>query len=155
MNFKESELVRVEKKELVEKVVENHHCDLCGDKLLNSFIESGFVGISPDGLVDDDGIIEIKSVIASVHYANIKRQAIDPAYKWQCIGNLKFSGRDWIDFISFCSDFPIDKQLFIYRIKKEMFEENEFAMIDDRVNQFKALVDDSKHNILNSNYDNY
>lgn len=118
------------------------------------FIESGFVGVSTDGLVDDDGVVEIKSVIPSVHYANIKRGSIDPAYKWQCIGNLKYAERAYLDFISFCADFPIDKQLFIHRIKKEDLAA-EFDMIDDRVSQFKALVEESKYKILNSSYDNY
>ena len=64
------------------------------------FFCDDFIGCSPDGLVGDPGAIEIKSVIAPVHYASIKRQNVDPAYKWQCVGNLKFTGRDWLDFIS-------------------------------------------------------
>lgn len=118
------------------------------------FFESGFIGVSPDGLVDDDGVIEIKSVIASVHYANVKRQAVDPAYKWQCIGNLKYTDREYLDFISFCVDFPVDKQLFIHRINKAELVK-EFAMIEDRVSQFKFLVDETRDNILNNNYCNY
>ena len=118
------------------------------------FFESDFVGMSPDGLIDDDGVIEIKSVIPSVHYANIKRGSVDPAYKWQCIGNLKFCGRDWLDFISFCADFPVDKQLFVHRIRKKDLV-SEFDMIDNRIDQFKILVDESKQKILNGNYDNY
>ncbi len=118
------------------------------------FFESDFVGMSPDGLVDDEGVIEIKSVIPGVHYANIKRGSVDPTYKWQCIGNLKFSGRYWLDFISFCANFPVDRQLFIHRIRKKDLV-SEFDMIDDRINQFKILVDESKQKILNSNYDNY
>ena len=74
------------------------------------FFGSEFVGCSPDGLVDDCGVIEIKSVIAPIHFATVKRQSLDPAYRWQCIGNLKFTGRDWLDFVSYCSEFPEGKQ---------------------------------------------
>lgn len=115
------------------------------------FFGSEFIGCSPDGLVGSDGVIEIKSVIASVHYANIKRQNVDPAYKWQCIGNLYFTGRDWIDFISYCADFPDDKQLFIKRLNRSECEK-EFTMLDERIEEFKALVDSTKQLILESNY---
>ena len=118
------------------------------------FFESEFVGCSPDGLVNDNGVIEIKSVISNVHYLNVKRQKVDPAYRWQCIGNLKFTGRDWLDFISYCSTYPEGKQIFIHRIRKEDLTE-EFKMIDDRVAEFKKLVEECKAVILDSKYDNY
>jgi len=117
------------------------------------FFCTDFIGCSPDGL-PSGGVIEIKSVIASVHYSNIKRQGVDPAYRWQCIGNLKFTGRDWLDFVSYCSEFPLDKQLFVHRIKKEDLEK-EFKMIDDRVAEFKELVQSSKKLILESSYSNH
>lgn len=115
------------------------------------FFESDFVGCSPDGLVFDDGVIEIKSVITSVHYANVKRQGVDPAYKWQCIGNLKFTGRDWIDFVSYCADFPDGKKLYTHRLNKSELEE-EFKMLDSRMSEFKRLVDDTRALIIKSNY---
>lgn len=115
------------------------------------FFDLGFVGCSPDGLVGDTGLIEIKSVIGSVHYANIKRQAVDPAYKWQCIGNLKFTSREWIDFISYSADFPEDKQLFVVRMHKKDLQQ-EFEMIDQRIKQFEALVKQTKETIQQSDY---
>lgn len=118
------------------------------------FWESDFIGCSPDGMVADDGVIEIKSVIAPVHYANIKRQNLDPAYKWQFIGNLKFTGREWLDFISYSSEFPTDKQIFIHRIYAKNLDD-EFNMIDSRVSDFKELVSSTKQLILESNYINY
>jgi hypothetical protein len=117
------------------------------------FFSSEFVGCSPDGLVNDNGVIEIKSVITNIHYANIKRQAVDPAYKWQCIGNLKFTGCDWLDFISYCQEFPIGKQLFVWRIRKEELAD-EFKMIDSRISEFKKLVDEMKLTITETNYIN-
>ena len=115
------------------------------------FFCSDEIGCSPDGLVFDDGVIEIKSVIESVHFANVKRQNFDPVYKWQFVGNLKFTGRDWIDFVSYCATYPIDKQLYIYRMHKESYQE-EFKQIDSRVNEFMFLVAKTKAEIKNSNY---
>lgn len=129
---------------------EQTFCDVTN----GGFFESDFIGCSPDGLVGDSGAIEIKSVISNVHYLNVKRQKVDPAYKWQCVGNLKFTGRDWLDFISYCSTYPEGKQIFIHRIRKEDLIE-EFKMIDERVAGFKSLVDECKKTILESKYDNY
>ena len=106
------------------------------------FFENGFLGASPDGLVGDDGLIEIKSVIYSVQFKNIIRNSVDPAYKWQCIGNLYFTGRDWIEFVSYCADFPEDNQLFIHRMVREDYTE-EFKMIDERTGEFLELVNKS------------
>lgn len=103
------------------------------------FFENGDVGCSPDGLVNKDGLIEIKSVIQSVHDKNIKRQSVDPAYKWQCMGNLKITERNWIDFVSFCNDLPEDKKLYIFRMNKELYQD-EFDMIDNRLYEFKELI---------------
>jgi len=121
------------------------------DVLEGGFFKDDWIGCSPDGLVNDCGVIEIKSVIASTQFANVKRQSLDPAYKWQCIGNLKFTGRDWLDFVSYCEEFPEDKQLFVHRIKKEELKE-QFKLIDIRIDEFLKLVEDSKDIILNNNY---
>lgn len=121
------------------------------DVLNGGFYDLGDEGCSPDGRVDEDGLIEIKSAIPSMHYARIAKQSFDSAYKWQIVGNLKMTGRDWIDFISYCSDFPVDKQLYVHRSHKEDFVK-EFEMIDIRMAEFRELIASSKEIILNNNY---
>jgi len=117
------------------------------------FFESDFIGCSPDGMVADDGVIEIKSVLSNVHFANIKRGGLDPAYKWQCIGNLMFTGRDWLDFISYCQTFPEGKRLYVHRIRREDLGE-EFAMIEARIGEFEKLVIEIRKTINETNYIN-
>lgn len=120
------------------------------DVLNGGFFCDDQMGCSPDGL-PGSGVIEIKCVIASVHYANIKRKSFDPAYKWQYIGTLKGTDRDWLDFVSFCADFPESKRLYVYRIKKiDVMEE--FTMIQNRVHDFSKLIAETKENILTSEY---
>lgn len=119
--------------------------------LNGGFFELDDIGCSPDGLVADDGLIEIKSVIPSVHYANLSRQSYDPTYKWQLYGNLKITGREWIDFISFCPDFPEEKQLYVCRLYRSQLTE-QFAQIDTRMDEFKRLIDKTYKQISESNY---
>jgi hypothetical protein len=103
------------------------------------YFVDGNIGVSPDGLVDSDGMIEIKSVIYSVHFDTIKRNDIDPSYKWQLYFNLMISGREWIDFVSFCADFPEGKKLFVRRVYAKESTEY-FAQIDTRLSEFWQMV---------------
>jgi hypothetical protein len=111
------------------------------------FFESDELGCSPDGLVYDDGLIEIKSVLDHVHYANIKRNDIDPSYKWQVYFNLWLTERNWIDFVSYCADYPEDKRLFVVR-KYDFDCIEQFAMMQQRIGDFFKLVDEAKSTIL-------
>lgn len=114
------------------------------------FFDCGVVGCSPDGLVDD-GLIEIKSVIASQHFININRQKFDPVYKWQKFGNMLITGREWLDFISYCADFPTEKKLYVYRIYAKDYQE-EFEAMKKRIDQFLTLVDSSMETIETARY---
>ena len=115
------------------------------------FFELDWIGCSPDGLIDDDGVIEIKSAIPSVHFKRISSESYDRSYKWQLAGNLKFTERSYIDFVSYCSSFPDDKKMYSFRCEKKDFND-EFQMIDERIESFKSLITECKEKILNSKY---
>lgn len=121
---------------------EETFCDVTN----GGFFCCGQYGDSPDGLVGDDGIIEIKSVIASTHYATMQRGSYDPAYKWQLIGHLDCTGRQWVDFVSYCSDFPDGQQLSIHRLRRDECED-ELEMLDKRRADFLLLVVATMNNI--------
>lgn len=104
------------------------------------FFDCGHYGDSPDGLVGDDGVIEIKSVIASTHWATRRRGTYDPSYRWQMIGHLDCTGRDWCDFISFCSDFPDDDQLAVYRMNRAEVADDIELLRERRARFFSELV---------------
>lgn len=103
------------------------------------FFDWGDWGDSPDGLVHDDGVVEIKSVIAPTHYATMQRGCFDPAYRWQLVGHLDCTGRQWVDFISYCADFPESKQLLVYRLTRDECAE-ELARLQSRREEFLRLV---------------
>lgn len=107
------------------------------------FYDNGLTGCSPDGLVNNDGVIEIKSVIDTTHFATMQRDSFDPTYKWQLYFNLKESGREWIDFVSYCADFPEQTQLFTHRIWANLSGDY-FNQINVRLSEFKVLIDSYK-----------
>ena len=105
------------------------------------FYSDGSLGGSPDGLVGDDGLIEVKSSIAHIHYNRIKSGNIEAGYKWQCWGNLMLSERKWIDFVSYCSEFPEGRQLHIQRLVADHLPG---AVIRGRVKSYLELVAEIK-----------
>lgn len=102
------------------------------------FFDCGEYGDSPDGLVCEDGVLEIKAVIAETHYATLKRGSFDPAYRWQLIGHLDCTSREWVDFASYCSDFPAEKQLIVHRLYRADCK-NELARLKARRDEFLEL----------------
>lgn len=103
------------------------------------FFDCGDHGDSPDGLISTDGVLEIKCVTAAVHYATLKRGSFDPAYRWQLVSHLDCTGRDWVDFVSFCSEFPEASQLIVYRSTRDDFKE-ELLRLAERRAKFLELV---------------
>ena len=65
------------------------------------------IGYSPDGLVGDDGLIEIKSRRAKGQLQTILANEV-PAYNMaQCQAGLLVSGRKWLDFVSYAGGMPV------------------------------------------------
>ncbi len=58
-------------------------------------------GCSPDGLVGDDGMIEIKCPKSTTQIETILKDRVPSKYIAQIQGQLWISGREWVDFISF------------------------------------------------------
>jgi len=115
------------------------------------FFVEGNMGDSPDGLVGDDGMIEVKSAIPSMHYSRVCSKSYDRAYRWQMANHLLVSNRDWVDFISYCSSYPDDQMLYVHRSDRDDFKE-EFKMIDERMVLFTDLIKKTKENILSGEY---
>lgn len=103
------------------------------------FFDHETYGDSPDGLIGDDGVLEIKSVTAAVHYATLRRGSFDPAYRWQLIGHLDCTERDWVDFVSYCSEFPGASQLIVYRVHRHEVAD-EIDRLRTRRAEFLELV---------------
>lgn len=79
------------------------------------------VGVSPDGLVANDGITEYKCPMPKTHleYLRLEQGKCPTAYRWQIQGQLWITERSWCDFVSFNPDFPDNAQLIIRRVMRD------------------------------------
>lgn len=65
------------------------------------------IGYSPDGLVDEHGLIEVKSPRAKEHVRTVIADEVPPRYMAQLQAGLLVSGREWIDYVSFYGGQPL------------------------------------------------
>lgn len=65
------------------------------------------IGYSPDGLVGDDGLIEIKSRKQRIQLQTILDDGVPLANMAQIQCGLLVSGRDWCDYVSYCGGMPL------------------------------------------------
>ncbi len=78
------------------------------------------IGCSPDGLIDDDGGLELKSVIATVQVETILTGEYPTEHVAQVQGNLWITGRKWWDFASFCDELEDDHlRLYVFRVQRD------------------------------------
>ena len=79
-----------------------------------------YVGVSPDGLVNDDGLVEIKCPASMAKHSDALRfGAHADEYKWQIQGQLWVTKRAWCDAVSFDPRFPEGLQLSIKRVIRD------------------------------------
>jgi hypothetical protein len=65
------------------------------------------IGYSPDGLVGDTGLIEIKSRAPKKHLATILANEVPAENMAQIQCGLLVSGRHWCDYVSYCGGMPL------------------------------------------------
>lgn len=60
-----------------------------------------WLGASPDGLIDDDGLLEIKCPATTAHLRRIAAGVVPTEYKPQMLVQLLCTGRKWCDFVDY------------------------------------------------------
>jgi len=76
-------------------------------------------GASPDGLVNNDGLVEIKCPNSATHWSYIKDDGPPTKYYIQMQAQMACTGRSWCDFVSYDPRMPERSQLFIKRVMRE------------------------------------
>lgn len=99
------------------------------------------VGGSPDGLVGDKGIIEIKCPFNSAnHISYLFSEKLPGAYYAQIQGNLWITEREWCDFISF-DPRVLDqtKRMIIKRVERD---EKYITDLEESINNFLQVYEE-------------
>jgi len=63
--------------------------------------DEGTIGCSPDGLVGDDGLVEIKCPAPWTHIGYLLGDTVPPTYRPQVQGQILVAERAWCDFVSY------------------------------------------------------
>ena len=95
-------------------------------------------GASPDGLVGEDGLIEIKCPNTSTMLEYLEDRTIPQKYRLQMQWQLAVTGRDWCDFVAFDPRLPEHLQLLVIR---EPRNTDLVVKITHEVNRFLAEVE--------------
>lgn len=74
---------------------------------------------SPDGLIGDDGLLEIKCPSSAKHIDTLLAASIDGKYVTQMQWQMACSGRKWCDFVSFDPRLPEAMRLFVKRVPRD------------------------------------
>jgi len=107
-------------------------------------------GCSPDGLVGDDGLLEIKCPKTSTHIGYILDGGIPSEYRLQMLWQMECTGRSWCDFLSYDPRLPENLQLFIRRYERN---DERLAEIRKEVVRFNAEVEAVIKNLPFANMD--
>lgn len=91
-------------------------------------------GLSPDGLIDDDGVLEIKTMVSSDTLFSAVVDGDLSAYMDQCLGYLWLLGRQWVDLVLWVSDLEL---MVIHRINRD---EDAIEKLESDLMDFARMV---------------
>lgn len=107
-------------------------------------IESGRVWFSPDGLVSDDGIIEIKCPQPKQYLKILMSDQVLPDYVDQLDFGMMVTGCKYCDFIAYQPQFPDDKS---FKVIRYLRDEKRIEHMKERILEFYELVDNIKNKL--------
>ena len=96
--------------------------------------EIAMSGASPDGLIGDGGLVEIKCPNTATHLDTLLNGAIPGKYITQMQWQMACTGRAWCDFASFDPRLPASMQLFVARVERDV------SMILDLETEVAAFI---------------
>lgn len=117
-------------------------------------VEVGFVdhptvamsGASPDGLVGDDGLLELKCPNTATHILTLTGKSVPGKYVKQIMWQLACTGRKWCDFASYDPRLPESMRLLVIRLHRD---DAMIAELEAEVSTFLAEVEETVSTLRN------
>jgi putative phage-type endonuclease len=106
-------------------------------------------GASPDGLVGEDGLLEIKCPNTATHIETLLSGSIPQKYFDQMQWQMACTGRAWCDFASFDPRLPESMRLWVQRVQRDAAR---IAELEAAVRDFLAELD-AKEAALRARYE--
>lgn len=100
------------------------------------FIRNGDKGCSPDALIGNDGILEIKTALPHILIGYILKGAFPPEHRAQCQGALWVAQREWIDLAVYSPRLPLF-------VKRQHRDDAYIATLATAVDEFNAELADT------------
>jgi putative phage-type endonuclease len=97
-------------------------------------------GASPDGLIGDDGLVEITCPGTATHIETLLGGSIPDKYRLQMLFQMACTGRQYCDFVSFDPRLPETMRLFVQRLPRD---DAEIAEVEREVAAFLAEIDET------------
>lgn len=95
-------------------------------------------GASPDGLIGEDGMIEVKCPNTATHIATLRGKSISGTYIKQMQWQMACTGRQWCDFVSFDPRLPFNLQMHVKRIHRD---NGVIQQMENQVRKFLTELD--------------
>lgn len=125
--------------ELEDNAVEAYEFEMAFETTLGGFItdDAATMGCSPDRLVGDDGLVEMKCPAPNTHIGYLlDRTSLEMGKRVQVQGQLLVTGRKWCDLVAYHPELP----LVVVRVKRdEPFIEKMRVALNDFVKQLAAM----------------
>jgi len=107
-----------------------------------------YVGGTPDGLIGDDGVLEIKCPYNPVnHLTNLTGDVFLEDYIYQVQGYLWITGRAWCDLVSFDPRYPLGLQLHVVRVDRD---DSIISALAQRAELIEGIVQETIQKVKNN-----
>jgi putative phage-type endonuclease len=99
-------------------------------------------GASPDGLVDDDGLVEIKCPFTATHLEFLTTGIVPERYNLQMQWQMACTGRGWCDYVSYDPRLPERMSISIQRVNRD------FTLVGNVETEVRAFLSELDAKIL-------